>query len=1410
MSDILGDNTNRDFQAQFIELLDLAKKLNAKYDPSVSSESDPMVVLLKQMAMLGDKLEYNKDKAVREQFPSTVQQRSNAAELYDCLGYRIKGWNSATGSVTLSLKNTNLLTEDVGSTIKVAKFTRIADANGLYMYVTTNDVTFDLTGEDSTYAEAKSVGIIEGDIKTLEVGGIDTIGIINMDENYRVYLPDTNVADNGVFVSFSNTIGADFVRVDNPYMLSDQNTYALGENEYGEKYIQFASNIVEILGTENTLSIKYVVSSGSAGMCKAKTLTTIADDTKTENGGVSYSDIISVVQPSATTNGSDPESLEDAYRNFKKKQGTFETLITERDYESHAYNVEYDNAPLYSNVVVASRISDLNRTVKIKTLKNWATRDVYKLIQEASEENSVSEYDVWVYGMQPKGEYDVQFMPVETESSIDILNETIMDVKAVQQVVKDPDGDKRFYWNEYVLVGTVLLKNKVTTSEKAEIEKNMWNALQEYLGARNVSFGEGIDYEGTVSAIVNSDSRILSVILNLPSYQIRRVNNVQGNSDVQYMSPAEKIELVAKMALAGNVQLLAFDSRFSATFGNKTMVAHTPISDDGSGGMQVELPISGVTAITAGVVDASDVDENGSIKLSNLQSAQVTISNTQTNAREIQKNELLMLIGNKYETTVEYGTWVKVLYENKAQAITNSAPITITTANSVLAAGSILKSDGTSIQIYAIQNGVSTYAVIASDMIVELGSKLIGGSTIAAGSEINGVNYAQATILDADTIITQQSILVNGSKLMHGSVLEEPTNETIEGAGVFSISGSTSIGEGSVIAADSTIAVGSVINGTTTRVVLPTNTNYTLSVGETISVEYQDESGAITNKVYGYGTVIETSAEIGSIISNSDTTTTTLGSGDYLRIKDRVSSTLAKGTNYYLAGGTKLTIPAKSGQTPGRYRLGDSEYLIYTSSDLDEIMILNPGTLLENNTVVAVNEEFEQYDLADITSVEDSTIEWKVLPVAIQAYDQEIVTFGEGVKVYTTGESSVKIGREYSPLAAELVVTQEGTTATYYRVIDGMADNAEVYNARYTLNINMTNSQELLTGQFIWANFEIGSSGEMEGGLVFASPVENGEAAKILVIEANEPVVLSGGEAWGGLDLDITLYEETAGVEQLNSNVQKTSAAEIDQLYIDEASKVQMLNRLPDSSGGHIEVIADEESMYTYVKINYTINAPILLPIYVRAAAGTQWKIGVGSNLNAPKIMRLDSDGNPTVLEDGIIDGDATDGSNDRAYTLYLDPGKTTQENVYIIGTNIGGGSFLQIGKPTTLAMLGGDSVATAINAAEIDVTNEDCVAGSGGNGSGFVARDVFITGDIFDGGSTTNAQEILKKISELDQDGIFDYTYIVPDEDKETQPTKSENFFNKNHWCNKYTIPKMDLEKSKKKLIINPGQISK
>lgn len=75
--------TNKDFNAIYAELLDMGDALSAKWKPSATNESDPGIVLIKENAVIGDKLNYNADKNILEAFPSSVTQEGIARQLFE-------------------------------------------------------------------------------------------------------------------------------------------------------------------------------------------------------------------------------------------------------------------------------------------------------------------------------------------------------------------------------------------------------------------------------------------------------------------------------------------------------------------------------------------------------------------------------------------------------------------------------------------------------------------------------------------------------------------------------------------------------------------------------------------------------------------------------------------------------------------------------------------------------------------------------------------------------------------------------------------------------------------------------------------------------------------------------------------------------------------------------------------------------------------------------------------------------------------------------------------------------------------------------------------------------------------------------------------------------------------------------
>ncbi len=124
--------TNKDFRAIYEELLNLINDLTDRWDPKSTNESDPGLVLVKLKAFLADKLNYNIDKNILENFPSQATQRGNAQKLYDILGYGMKYYQSAVTTVTMRYNrgnNPGIYSVSNKGAYTIPAFTQLTDTN---------------------------------------------------------------------------------------------------------------------------------------------------------------------------------------------------------------------------------------------------------------------------------------------------------------------------------------------------------------------------------------------------------------------------------------------------------------------------------------------------------------------------------------------------------------------------------------------------------------------------------------------------------------------------------------------------------------------------------------------------------------------------------------------------------------------------------------------------------------------------------------------------------------------------------------------------------------------------------------------------------------------------------------------------------------------------------------------------------------------------------------------------------------------------------------------------------------------------------------------------------------------------------------------------------------------------------
>ena len=361
--------TNKDFQGIWTELLDISKKLSERWDPTSTNEADPGIILLKVLTAMADKLNYNIDKNILEAFMPSAAQRESMQKLCMMLGYNMKYYRSAETEVTITFNGTKKEFSDLLGTqydsLYLPAFTNITTVDKDINYVTTESVY--ITPNNRTV----KVNCIQGQLA--EVKTDNSNGAVTATElfNYRYYLPETQIAENGIYIynvgaGITMSTANFWTRVDNLNIASAENRriFKLGYSSVQARpYIEFAEDVENYI--DDGLIIKYIRTSADNGNISAKTLNTIT--LPTEGAWSQFSaDNFTVLNLDSATNGSGVETIEQAYNSFKKTVGTFETLVTCRDYMNKIYQLTDDlENPLVSNIIVSDIKFPRNKCSKI-------------------------------------------------------------------------------------------------------------------------------------------------------------------------------------------------------------------------------------------------------------------------------------------------------------------------------------------------------------------------------------------------------------------------------------------------------------------------------------------------------------------------------------------------------------------------------------------------------------------------------------------------------------------------------------------------------------------------------------------------------------------------------------------------------------------------------------------------------------------------------------------------------------------------------------------------------------------------------------------------------------------------------------------------------------------------------------
>lgn len=584
--------TKKDFYQIWNELLDTASKLSERWDPTSTNESDPGIVLLKVLTAVADKLNYNIDKNTLEAFMPSASQSESMRKLCDMLGYTMKYYRSATTDVTISYIGNKVLT-DLDGDICIDRFTNIKDADDSINYVTLEEKYI------NSAATSVSVSCIEGELVDCETDDNNVISLSLLDDNQRYYLPETQIAENGIFVfNYNGTSDStEWHRVDNLNIQPNESkVFKFGfDSKENLPYVQFPEDISYII--EDGLVIKYIRTNGVNGNVSANSLTNLQKPTSWGDNGTSELlnvENFTVLNNNSAINGRNPETITQAYNNYKKTIGTFNTLVTCRDYINKIYQMtvsDTDTTPLVSNVIVSDIRDDINRAYTLCTFNEFGVAYVDKAIQENSSSDGsidtarITNFDLILYPFRvftnsggiletntALKEYDNAFKFSGT--NVNAIESNLANYKTISHVIKLPvDTDIVCIKNYLRLKAKITTTRKVNSAEEAIILKTVYRTLAEEFNLRNLDFGEEINPDDIEAVIKNADTRIKNVTLDDPyvytcicTQDGAEYNILDRTSPANIMGNKKYNELVLANVLAGKIPLFNYNTNFKSDY----------------------------------------------------------------------------------------------------------------------------------------------------------------------------------------------------------------------------------------------------------------------------------------------------------------------------------------------------------------------------------------------------------------------------------------------------------------------------------------------------------------------------------------------------------------------------------------------------------------------------------------------------------------------------------------------------------------------------------------------------------------------------------------------------------------------------------------------------------------------------
>jgi uncharacterized phage protein gp47/JayE len=345
------DYTSRDYASLRDDLIGLISNFAPQWTSRDSSDFG--IVLIELFSYLGDVLNYQIDRAANESFIDTATQRDTVLRLASLLGYTPTSANPATGTVSITNKNT-------GSSVTIPKGTVVSapSTNSQIDFTTDSEITI-------SASSTASVAITQGNVYSTN----QLIGLSDGTKSQVFALPDTGVL---VDASLSVTVGA-LVYTKVSFLVDYGNTdpvYSTYTDADGITYVQFGDGISGLIppnGQTISAVYRYTETQPSLGNVGAGTITQI------DTTGLAVGATVSVINTTATSGGTDEESTDSIRVNAPNALRALSRAVSADDYASLAIGVDgvaKAKAIATSFASVALYLAAAGGSVPSSTIKN--------------------------------------------------------------------------------------------------------------------------------------------------------------------------------------------------------------------------------------------------------------------------------------------------------------------------------------------------------------------------------------------------------------------------------------------------------------------------------------------------------------------------------------------------------------------------------------------------------------------------------------------------------------------------------------------------------------------------------------------------------------------------------------------------------------------------------------------------------------------------------------------------------------------------------------------------------------------------------------------------------------------------------------------------------------------------------